>query len=484
MFAQHGQGSSAEAQVDISLLPVSFGGKCGYVDASGKMVINPQFDNAAAFNTKLGLAPIQVGKKWGLIDHDGKYVVNPQFDSVEIKSDNKTIGVALGGKVGTVDSSGAFVINPQFDYLSDFDAKAHAIASVGQKYGIIDATGKFLVSPEFDQIFSDKAWNPESRWDILAGPILVRQGDKYGFIDATGKIVIQPQFSAASPFTAGELASAAIEQPDNEALSQIQAKNSIAAQTTIRNGIGNLLADDFSQSDATLTFTINNPAMTVAVDNWLGQNLPGLWSREAGSMGDFKLVQQVDAPTKNVYGYIDHSGKFLISPQFGQAGPFTESGLASIVVGNLAGYVDTTGKIVINPQFADSNPFLRVKGEWLAVVSIPGDGSGNPKYGLIDTKGNYKITPQFDGLQSLSPDGYAVASSGELWGAVDMTGKYVVQPIYATLFAIGKTGKFFFAKAAAESKEIQEIGIIDAAGKAVTSVRGGMCSSSYTLAQQ
>jgi hypothetical protein len=86
--------------VDVSLLPVSFGGKCGYVDPSGKMVINPQFDNAMAFNSKLGLAPVLVGEKWGLIDREGKYVVNPQFDDISANHSSDNMTVKLSGKEG------------------------------------------------------------------------------------------------------------------------------------------------------------------------------------------------------------------------------------------------------------------------------------------------------------------------------------------------------------------------------------------------
>lgn len=475
--------SNPGTSVDISLLPVSFGGKCGYVDETGKMVINPQFDSAEAFNAKLGMAPIRIAKNWGLIDHDGKYAINPQFDAIEIKSDNATIGVVLEGKVGTVDKSGKFVINPQFDQLSDFDSKMHAIAKVGDKYGIIDATGKFLISPQYDNIFSDKAWSPDRDWDIFGEPLLVLQDGKYGYVDAAGKIVIQPQFSDAFPFSSGGLAAAAIQQPDSDALNQLYDKNASAAMTTIRNAIGSFLLGDFSQNGQTLSFTINNPVMTVAVDNWLGANLPALWSREAGSAGDFKLVQNIEAPNKNVYGFVDHTGKFVISPQFAGAAPFSGAGLAAVQVGDRWGYVDTGGKVSINPQFTETNPFVKTAGQWLAVVAVPGENSGKSKYGLIDTNGTFKINPQFDSLMAFSPYGYAVAASGDQLGVIDTSGKYLIQPSYAQLFEVGQTAKFFFMKAVPGSKDVQEIGIVDKSGAVVTSVRGGMCDGFYSLSR-
>jgi WG containing repeat len=51
----------------------------GYVDVSGKTIINPQFNRALDFCE--GLAPVQAANldKWGYIDITGQFVVTPQF---------------------------------------------------------------------------------------------------------------------------------------------------------------------------------------------------------------------------------------------------------------------------------------------------------------------------------------------------------------------------------------------------------------------
>jgi WG containing repeat len=54
---------------------VSVGGKYGYIDRSGKMVIPPQFKEAGSFSE--GLAIIRLNdKEWGYIDTSGKLVIN------------------------------------------------------------------------------------------------------------------------------------------------------------------------------------------------------------------------------------------------------------------------------------------------------------------------------------------------------------------------------------------------------------------------
>ncbi len=67
-------------QIYEKLLPIKVGVKYGFIDRSGKMVVNPQFDEASHFS--LGLASVCIGKcdysskkdesKYGYIDESGR----------------------------------------------------------------------------------------------------------------------------------------------------------------------------------------------------------------------------------------------------------------------------------------------------------------------------------------------------------------------------------------------------------------------------
>ena len=54
--------------------------KYGFIDKSGKVVIEPQFDDAEDFSE--GLAQVGKDGKWGFIDKSGKVVIEPQYDYV------------------------------------------------------------------------------------------------------------------------------------------------------------------------------------------------------------------------------------------------------------------------------------------------------------------------------------------------------------------------------------------------------------------
>ena len=147
---------SAFAQKNEGLFWVRENGKYGYIDRTGKTVIEPQYDNTMGFNE--GLAATSIGKKYGFIDKKGTWVIKPQYDFAYIFMDGA------------------------------------AMVKVGKLYAWIDKTGKQIIAPtEFEEValgFTE---------DRLA----VKKGGKWGYIDKTGKIIIEAKFKKATKFEGG-----------------------------------------------------------------------------------------------------------------------------------------------------------------------------------------------------------------------------------------------------------------------------------------
>ena len=92
---------------------------CQYIDQTGKKAFPQVFQRGGEFSE--GLAPVSVDDKWGFIDASGRMVIQPQYDDpapdpfAEFYLDpahgfhHGLAPVALNGKVGYIDRTGAFV---------------------------------------------------------------------------------------------------------------------------------------------------------------------------------------------------------------------------------------------------------------------------------------------------------------------------------------------------------------------------------------
>lgn len=210
------------------LLGVIVGGKVGYIDRTGKLVINPQYDSLSEFSEGLALVcvgqcdqehwqgyryikggletePLEQTFKYGYIDETGKMVINPMFESAEAFSEGLA-GVCVGhacyysrpsdkpkedGKWGFIDKTGAIVIPPQFKHVNVFHEGLAAV-SIGDKWGFIDKTGKFVINPQYDS--AREFDNGIAEVGVKAGrkPDSIIDNYQYGYIDRNGKYIWQP----------------------------------------------------------------------------------------------------------------------------------------------------------------------------------------------------------------------------------------------------------------------------------------------------
>lgn len=92
------------------LFPVVQKGKCGYINRTGKIVIEPQFNGADDFSE--GLARVTIEAKFGYINKAGQMVIKPQqFDWAENFSEGLAL-VEIDGKIGYIDKTGQYIWKP------------------------------------------------------------------------------------------------------------------------------------------------------------------------------------------------------------------------------------------------------------------------------------------------------------------------------------------------------------------------------------
>lgn len=134
--------------------------KFGYIDKTGKYVVNPQYDAAHDFSD--GLALVKSGEKYGYIDETGSYVINPQFDNA-LDFSYGLAAVEVGEKYGYIDKEGNYVINPQYRSATSFTDDGYIIVTMdmnidkedgwGYIQSIIDKNGNTIKETEYKYLY-------------------------------------------------------------------------------------------------------------------------------------------------------------------------------------------------------------------------------------------------------------------------------------------------------------------------------------------
>jgi hypothetical protein len=138
-------------------LDIKVNGKWGFIDTTGKIVIEPKYEWAFAWNNETGVQVIKLSGKYYLLDTLGNFINKEPFDEVGdfsrpyLKVSEPKINVQKNGKWGFVDTKGNEVIPFVFDAASSF---RDGIAKVekNNETGYIDSTGKFYLLDDYDRI--------------------------------------------------------------------------------------------------------------------------------------------------------------------------------------------------------------------------------------------------------------------------------------------------------------------------------------------
>ena len=61
-------------------------GKYGFIDTTGKVVIEPQYDHVWEDFYKNNYAIVEINGKYGVIDKTGKFVIEPKYDHIQLRN--------------------------------------------------------------------------------------------------------------------------------------------------------------------------------------------------------------------------------------------------------------------------------------------------------------------------------------------------------------------------------------------------------------
>jgi len=289
-------------------------GKYGYRDNTGKMVIEPQYDQAKIFSE--GAAAVKMGGKWGYIDKSGEYLIKPQFDFVRSFSEGLA-SVRINGKAGFIDQSGNMVIKPQFPLLSDF------------KNG-----STYLVGPEYNINRDGEKIDIGHGFDCKEGLFCIKRNDKWGYADVRGDIVIEPVYDRVRDFKNGI---AMVIKDDKIFFINSQGEVLFEMPDDIQKGNCSMAGCDFSEGRIEIR----------------GNNLKCGYLDKSGHIKVLPIYKRCEeysdglaAVSRNdKWGYIDKDGHITINQQFLNACKFIDN-LAPVLVEDGWGYINKKGEFV------------------------------------------------------------------------------------------------------------------------------------------
>jgi hypothetical protein len=91
------------------------------MDSTGSIILKPSYDDAYPFSE--GLAPVSSGGKWGYIDKSGNLVVPLQYRIAHMSIEGvASVLLSDSGKWGYIDKTGGFVLPPIYDAAMPFCA--------------------------------------------------------------------------------------------------------------------------------------------------------------------------------------------------------------------------------------------------------------------------------------------------------------------------------------------------------------------------
>lgn len=393
-----------------SLLKVNEGGSCaddgceggrwGFVDLNGRLVIPPQFDRIDLLTPDL--YRIEKGGRYGVVTLSGKIVAETKFDRVA-PSRAAPVKVLSAGKWGLLDLSGVYFLPPRYDWIEDFSeigfARTHAGGHCtpagkceGGKWGFIRLLGPTIVEPRFDEMALSPAGTA----------IRVSLGERWGLLDTMGGTLIAPQFESMGPFEKG------------------------IAVVGAHGRYG--LIDEKGKKVAEPRFDRIEPFQ----GEWAKVSIAGKW------------------------GFIDRSGKEVLPPEYDAIGE-ERAGLIAVRAGKRCaggaclegkwGVIDRTGKFVVPARY-DALNFLNdelirteQEGKWGLLhksgnliyrnkFNFLGDLSDgmirvgwNGKWGYLNGNGIFQIEAKFDEAEDFS-GGAARVRIGPDWGVIDPGGNF------------------------------------------------------------
>ena len=354
-----------------SVLRIEKDGKYGLIDLTGKVLLEPQYDEIVALEGIKNSIKIKKDGKVGITDKDGKIIVEPNYLEISnLGEDNKSGFIVKydNEKYGVIDYSSNQILENKYDSIEKISGNGLYVVNESGTTKVIKQDGTDVITSGFDTIKS----------------ILPNQGDgvifskdgKYGVMKSEGEVVIAAKYEDLESAQKGTLIAkrdgkyGVIDLSENEKI--------LFNYKSIKY---NNIADIF--------ITENENYINDIINSVYETKLVGILTKldtEKGYMklrvGDeykyynfkFEEKQAKDVLASNTlflskkdgkYGFIDQNGKVVVDYIYDDATEQNSSGYSAIKKDGKWGSIDIKGNVSQEPIY-NLDDYLEIDfvGKW------------------------------------------------------------------------------------------------------------------------
>lgn len=330
---------------------------------------------------------VQKDGKYGLINLEGKEILSCSYDDIKAIQGTKNVLLTIKeGKQGVVDNIGNVIIENSYNEIKSLTNKYEdGFIVKNEKYGVINVNSTVALEEKYDEIKNVYGNNC----------YVVKENGKQKIVNSEGNTYLEDSFEEVKQINSNNVI---IKKGGKYGISTLSGETKIEA---IYDDLSFAFTDTYiaKKDDKYGIITINNEEKIAFDYTYI----------EYVSQADFIRAQKENSET-DLY-----SRDFTLKTSGIVSEINTEKNYIRIRVGENYKYYNLKLEEQESTEILTGTLFLSKK-----------DG----KYGYVNNKGIVVVDYIYDDATEQNKYGYASVKSGGKWGAIDQTGKVIVEPQY------------------------------------------------------